>query len=438
MSEAKYDVIIVGGGLSGLSAAVSLAGRGARALVLEKNIHAGGRASSFYHPLSGELVDNGQHILMGCYEATREFLHQIGTHHLAALQPLLFLRYRSLSNCYELRCPSLPAPFHLVKGFMNFQPFTNRDRLKLLTVLPEVLLIPGSLQKDSLTVNEWLAKRNQSPAARKYLWDILCIGAMNNQPSAASALLFARVVKKIFTGSRENSSLLLPEAPLRELLVSPAQTFLEQRGGKLRTGTRVVKLIRKENSIQSVALANGEQVNAPNIILAVPWFAASALFEQQLPFHLPPFQSSPIVNVHLWFDRFVMEEEFTALVDSTVQWIFSVTHLQKKERTTQHLSCVISSADEIVHLSKQQILEIVMKDLSNIFPLVKNAKLTDSIVIKEKRATFLPEPGIDAQRPGAQTELKNLFLAGDWTNTHYPATIESAILSGKIAASLCR
>jgi len=133
-----------------------------------------------------------------------------------------------------------------------------------------------------------------------------------------------------------------------------------------------------------------------------------------------------------------MEEEFTALVDSTVQWIFSVTHLQKKESTTQHLSCVISAADEIIHLSKQQILEIVLKDLSNIFPLVKDAELMESIVIKEKRATFLPEPGIDAQRPGAQTELTNLFLAGDWTKTHYPATIESAILSGKIAASLCR
>jgi len=438
MSETKYDVIIVGGGLSGLSAAISLAARGARALVLEKNIHAGGRASSFYHSSSGELVDNGQHILMGCYEATQEFLHRIGTQNLVALQPSLFIRYRSISNCCELRCPLLPAPFHLVKGFMNFQPFTNRDRLKLLSVLSDVLFIPNSLRKDTLTVNEWLTKHNQSPAVRKYLWDVLCIGAMNNLPSAASALLFARVVKKIFTGSRENSSLLLPEAPLRELFVSPAQTFLEQHGGKLRTGARVVKLIKGKNSIQSVALANGEQVNAPNIILAVPWFAISAFFDQQLPFHLPQFQSSPIVNVHLWFDRFVMEEEFTALVDSTVQWIFSVTHLQKKECTTQHLSCVISAADEIIHLSKQQILEIVLKDLSNIFPLVKDAELMESIVIKEKRSTFLPEPGIDAQRPGAQTELTNLFLAGDWTKTHYPATIESAILSGKIAASLCR
>lgn len=436
-SKLQYDVLIIGGGVSGLRAAVELSAKGARVLLLEKNKTTGGRASSFFHHPTQSIVDNGQHLLLGCYHATREFLQLIGSEGYASLQTTLRIPYRTAdSKYYELNCPQLPAPFHAVAGLLRFPAFSFSSRVKTAIVARDLFLMPKFLSSDQITVEEWLSLRHQTEEARKFLWDVLCVGAMNNTPEKVSAAMFARVVKTIFSSSRENSSFLLPHVPLQKLFADPAVDFITQRGGTVLTNIRVATIDVKDGMVHSVTTTTRESFKASSYILAVPWFAVKQLFSSRVPFPLPAYRSAPIINIHLWFNKPTLDQDFVALVGHRLQWIFSASRLLREER--EHLSCVISSAEQWIEMPAKDILPLALADLSATVPAVREAQLLHWIVVKEKRATFVPAPGLEVQRPSAETEIKNLYLAGDWTATGYPATIEGAVLSGRRAALLCR
>jgi squalene-associated FAD-dependent desaturase len=451
----QYDDIVFGGGISGLSAAVELSARGRKVLLLEQRQYCGGRVHSFPDSVTSSIVDNGQHLLMGCYHETRRFLRLIGTDHLALLQPVLRINFLCPSQTdNHLLFARFPAPLNLFGGLLGFKAIPFKDRIKMLLVAKELMYTsPGKEQElDRLTVDEWLTKLGQSDISRKYLWDVITIGAMNNHPKNVSALMLFRVLRAAFLGNSENSSLLIPCAGLSELFVDPAVQFIKNHGGEVRTGIGVKIAVLEGNHVRFVRTSDGKLLHAKSFISAVPWYSfeevLSASHQKSKRVFSPKsnrrlkenFKSSPIISIHLWLDREVTNLDFAAVLETRIQWFFNKSILlnEKKEGTPvfQYLSLVISAADEFINLNKKQLVEIAMEDLRRVLPRAQDAKVNHSLVMKEKRATFLPSPGLEALRPNARTKFDNLFLAGDWTATGYPATIEGAVMSGKSAAEL--
>lgn len=458
----KHNIIIIGGGLSGLSAAVELCARGHRTLVLEQHRHSGGRTYSFIDAATGDSIDNGQHLMMGCYHATRRYMRIIGTEYLTFLQPSLRIGFLHPSkSSLRLACPPLRAPLHLLGGLMRFKGVPLKNRLEMLIAAKRLFYTSLSKEQelDKLNVEEWLIKLGQSDLSRKFLWDVITIGALNNHPKNVSALMLFRVLRAAFLGKREHSSLLLPHAGLSDVLVNPAVEFIRRNGGEVLLGTEVSKVHFEDEKIISVSTQDGKEFRAQVFLSAVPWFGFERMLSNggirpELTVKTPSgelydpdqFKASPIISIQLWFDRIIMEEEFAALIDTRVQWVFNKSwkfrrHVgreavkQQKEKG-QHLSLVISDAQEFIEMSKEELIAIAMEDLRRVLPKAKNANIVYSVVIKEKRATFSPSPGLEAMRPLPETTFSNLFLAGDWTNTGFPATIEGAVLSGEKAAEL--
>ncbi len=344
---------------------------------------------------------------------------------------------------------------------MRFKGIPLKNRMEMLIVAKQLFYTSLSKEQelDKLNVEEWLVKLGQSNLSRKFLWDVITIGALNNHPKNVSALMLFRVLRAAFLGKHEHSSILLPRAGLSDVLVNPAVDFIRRSGGEVLLSTEVSQFRFVDEEIISVSTLDGKKFRAQVFLSAIPWFGLDRLLSNsgispELVIKTPSreicdwdrFKPSPIISIQLWFDRIIMEEEFAALIDTRVQWVFDKSlkfrrHLgreaskQQKEKG-QHLSLVISGAQEFVELSKEELLTIAMKDLRRVLPKANNANIVHSIVIKEKRATFSPAPGLEAMRPFPETTFSNLFLAGDWTNTGLPATIEGAVLSGRKAAEL--
>jgi len=434
------DVVILGGGLGGLSAAVRLSHAGLRVTLVEHRPFLGGRTYSFLDPSTGDVVDNGQHLLLGCYHATRRYLGMIGSDHLAELQGSLQLKFlRPGHTPSMLRCPALPAPAHVFVGLLGLRSLSWADRARLFAVGRALLVTDadGERRLDTMTVAEWLTSLGQSPEARNVLWDVLAIGSLNDDPATVSALLFFRVLRAAFVGRREHSSFLVPRAGLSPLLVDSARHFIESRNGRVMTGVRAVKLVHDGNALREVSCVGGESLKAGAYVSAVPYYALSNLLSKGSPvqgLELARFRSSAIVSVNVWLDREVMTEEMVAMLDTTIHWVFNRSALLGSPGKRQHLCAVISGASPLVQVKNEEIVRLAMEDIAAVFPKAQAAAVERALVIKEKRATFCPEPGLERIRPGPQTSLRNFFLAGDWTSTGYPATIEGAILSGELAA----
>jgi zeta-carotene desaturase len=451
----KSDAIIIGGGLSGLSAAVELSALGCKVLLLEQHRLCGGRTHSFIDVATGSFVDNGQHLMMGCYRATRRFLKLIGTDHLASLQPALRIDFLCpTQNGTRLMCARFPAPLNLLVGLLRFSAIPLKDRVKMVLIAKE--LVNTSPEKelalDRITVEEWLSRLGQSDISKKYFWDVITIGTLNNIPKNTSALMLFRVLRAAFLGKNENANLLIPCVGLSDLFVNPAVQFIKAHGGEIYTGIGVERMIFEGTHVQSVQTSEGKEFQAKSFVSAIPWYSFEKILlasyykskradRNKLESHRGDiFKSSPIISIHVWLDREITDLDFAALLETRIQWLFNKSKLlnEKKEVTAvrQYLSLVISGAEEFVGLNKKHLVEIAMEDLRRVLPQARDAKIIHSLVMKEKRATFLPSPGIEALRPTAQTKFENLFLAGDWTATGYPATIEGAVMSGRTAANL--
>jgi squalene-associated FAD-dependent desaturase len=447
--HSTYDAIVIGGGVAGLSAAVELTNRGVKVLLLEHRPFLGGRTYSFIDETTGDVVDNGQHLLMGCYHETRRYLRLLGADHLASLQPVLridFLHpHRGEASLIASR---LPSPLHVLTGLLCLRTLSFADRLRLLNVGKELLWTSHRKEQrlEALTVDQWLTSLGQSEANKKYLWDIIAIGSLNDDPKKVSALLFFRVLESAFMGSREDASLLIPRVGLSELLCDPAERFLRSNGGEVRKGCTVQEVVLEGSRVSGVHCDDGTTVNANAVVCAVPWYAMRALFRRPI---LPSdtqaqFVSSPIITVNLWLDRPIMEREFVALLDSRVQWVFNRSKILEQQRSEvggrgsagrrQYLSLVLSGAAEYVEMEKEWLIAAAMDDLRRAFPTASSATVIHALVIKEKRATFSPQPKVVSLRPSTRTPYDNLFLAGDWTDTGLPATIEGAVRSGRAAA----
>ncbi|HEY8535302.1 MAG TPA: hydroxysqualene dehydroxylase HpnE [Vicinamibacterales bacterium] len=441
----RPDVVVVGAGFAGLSAAVRLAGRGARVLVLEQHRRLGGRATAFPDRGTGEVVDNGQHAFFGCYTETFAFLDVIGATADVALDERLDLEMVDAAGSRSrLRAASLPAPLHLLAGLMRWPALGMRDRIAALRAgrvlrqlaADERARRPLPPRLGAITVAAWLDELRQTPRIRELLWDPLAVAALNQLPEEAAAAPFARVLARMFGGSRRDAAIGLSRRPLDELYAVPARRYLEARGSAVQTGARA-KLMTAGGRAKGVVV-KGDLIEAGAVIATVPWHELPAFVDgvpemADVAAAAASMGSSPIVSVNLWLDRPVTDAAFIGLAGRTFQWIFDRSRILAEP--SAHLAMVSSGASAIVGLDNRTLVERARDDLASALPAARGAQVRRAIVVREKRATFSLAPGGPA-RPGAWTPVAGFFLAGDWTDTGLPATIEGAVASGHRAADL--
>ena len=423
------DVVVVGGGFAGLSAATSLAERGARVLVLEARPSLGGRASSFTDPATGEVVDNGQHVFAGAYQETFEFLGRVGAMDGLRMQPSLELEIvEADGRRSRFVCPPLPSPLHLLAGLLRWPALRWSDRLAALRM--GLRRTPGPDE----TVRQWLQALGQTPRLILLLWEPLAVAALNQSIDSAAASSFAVVIDRILE-SRAASALGLAVTPLSDLYAVPARAFIEARGGAVRTGRSAVI---GAWPAASLSVRSGDHEIWPRaIVCTVPWYGLRAAFWPEPPPLAAVFAAadatpaSPIVTVNLWLDREVTRTAFIGLPGRTMQWVFDKRQLFGAGAT--HLSLVSSGAESVVAKTNDELVALAMEELRSACPEARDARVRRAVVVRERKATFSVAPGAPA-RPAVRTTIPGLFLAGDWIGNDLPATIEGAVMSGHAAA----
>lgn len=431
------DCVVIGGGVAGLATAVALADRGHTVTLCEARPQAGGRASSFAIPGAGHRQVNGQHLLAGCYDHTRALLERLGTH--ALLTPVAPLRIPFLrgGRCEWLAASKLPHPAGLVAGLFRYGFISRRDGLRALRFLVSVRVGAARTQTDSgLSVASLLRRHGQSAVAREALWRPIVLATMNAEPELADAGMFRRVLRELFLRGADASALLIPTAPLAALFAEPALRALRERGAYLRLHTPVRAIDCEDGAVRAVHLPDGLRIDCRCVVSTVPpWSLAPLLrasgLQRTVAIDGSAFMPSPIVSVLVRLAADPGLGPMTGLLDSTVQWVFAAG---RDESGAHVLSCTISAADLLDALDRPALEALVRDDLLRAFPHIRQRDVISLLVLRERRATWRPLPGIDALRPGARTAVRGLLLAGDWTDTGLPATIESAARSGTAAA----
>ena len=439
-----YDAIIIGGGFAGLSAGVELSARGARVVVLEGRPRLGGRATSYRDQTTGDLVDNGQHVIFGCYRETWRFLRTIGADSDVHLQASLGFSYIDRDNRQvRFQCPHLPPPFHLIAGVLEWDGIGVGERwagLQMVEPLRRARRYArgdrrASAARPDETVRDWLVRHGQGPRLRELLWEPLALAALNQQADQAAAEPFTRVLAELFGPSASDAALGIPALPLERFYAEPARGFIESRGGEVRTSAPATVTVGSDRRLE--VETHGERLRAPTVISAVPWFAFGRLFTAkpaplaQVLAGAARMGAAPIATVNLWFERPVLDEPFMGLVGRTMQWVFDKRSAFGD--VGSYLALVSSGAHDVMQLSNRALIHVALSELRSALPSARQARLLHATVIRERRATFSlapPEP----QRPGTETTVGGLFLAGDWIETGLPSTIESAVASGHRAA----
>ena len=440
----SYDAVVVGAGFAGLSAGVELSSRGARVMVLEARRQLGGRATSYRDRVTGDWVDNGQHVIFGCYRETLRFLRTIGARDRLRLQPSLAVSYVGDDHrTIRFSCPPLPAPWNLLAGIIEWDELSFGERLTSLKIVSPLRRARRHMTGHGRSVvvdggetaREWLVRHGQGPKLRTLLWEPLALAALNQHAEHATAESFVRVLAQLCGPGEASASVGIPDLPLERFYAEPARAFIESRGGVVRTGAPArVSFVRSE--LVGVE-AGRELIVAPIIVSAVPWFALRTVFDPPPP-PLAPMMSSaaamcamPIITVHLWFDRPVLDQLFVGVLGRDTHWVFDPR--QSMGGTSTHLTLVSSSAGHLIALSNQDLISRAHSDLRSTVGGVCGANLVHGLVIRERRATFSLAPG-QPQRPETRTVIRGLFLAGDWIETGLPSTIEGAVVSGRHAA----
>ena len=438
--------VVIGAGFAGLSAAVALAERGVRVTVLEGKPALGGRAYSFADPDTGDFVDNGQHVLMGCYGETLDFLKRIGAcDQLVFHQDLEIEMLAGPGQSATLKTARLPGPLHMAAALLGYRHLSVAERLGAMRGGLRMLAMRrfGAGELRRLTVAQLMDRIGQSERARRCFWYPLSIATLNDEPQSSSARLFAEVLKRAFFSRRRDSAFVYSRVGLSDLYCAGAKQLIERAGGTVVLHS-IVEMLEPgaRGRIAAVRLRDGRRVEATDFISAVPAPQLLRLLPENLvadPFfsRLAGLSNSPIICVHVWLDREVTSSPFIGFIGTTTQWLFNKRRIfaQRGEAHPGYLSFVISGARKLVDRSNQEILDIVINDLHAMIPASRAARVVKSLVLKEKNATMAPDLLSHELRPSAETPIPNFFLAGDWIQTGLPATIESAVISGRAAAA---
>jgi hydroxysqualene dehydroxylase len=439
----KGRVAVIGGGLAGITAAIALAESGADVTLLEARPRLGGATCSFSR--DGLTVDTGQHIFLGCCSAYRGLLERLGMTEHTTLQDRFDVTVLAPGGRKaRLRRTALPGPLHMLPalGRYPFLSFTERASVAR-PALAMRFVDPADPAADTQRFGDWLAKRGQSERTRRALWDLFSVSALNIAGDDASLALAAVVVKTGLLGKNNAADIGVPALPLGELHGDAGATLLAKLGATVTLGAKATSIEPGDGGYR-IQLAQGDPLTADAVVLAVPHEKAAPLIPagalpEQTVAGWAGLGASPIVNVHVIYDRPVMDLPFVAAIDSPVQWVFDRTRISGMDRPGpqkhQYLAISLSAADEYADTPAVQLREQFLPALAELFPAARDANVTEFFVTRERRATFRQAPGTAALRPTAATQRPGLVLAGAWTDTGWPDTMEGAVRSGLAAAA---
>lgn len=440
-------VRIVGGGLAGLAAAVGLVGQDLDVLVLESRPRLGGRASSFIDPINETLVDNCQHIAMGCCTNLQDFCRRVGVDQLfTTLDSIRFLGPNGRIGV--LKANPLPAPVHLATGLLTLPFLGWSERVAIARALLALAWTQPSSGLERIPFAEWLANHGQSLRVQGLFWAPILVSALNTPLAEMDYALARKVIVDGFLRHRQAFQVQIPTVPLGELYGTRLESWLADHNVRVRMTTGVRSLeFDADDSLLGVRLRDGEFEPADFVILAVPFQSVGRLLPESVIGSIPKLGSlsawntSPITGVHLWFDRSVCPFDHVVLPGGICHWVFNHSRLSARSAAlgvgssaAEYLQIVISASNDLAHLNKEAILELVLDELAGIWPELRSAELVRWWVVTEHAATFAATPGLDRLRPEQRTTIDGLFLAGDWTNTGWPATMEGAVRAGYLAA----
>ncbi|MFY9803031.1 MAG: hydroxysqualene dehydroxylase HpnE [Candidatus Acidiferrales bacterium] len=452
----SQSVLVIGGGLAGLSSAVALAEAGLRVRLLEKRPHLGGRATSYTLP-DGSEVDNCQHVTLGCCTNLADFYSRVGAANKIRFYDRLYFADAHGQRSIIEAAP-LPPPLHMAPSFLLFGALTFADKRSIAKAMLAIATSGGHPPGIAGTsMLHWLHRMKQTTDAIERFWRVVLVSALDEELSRTDARYGIEVFWKAFLGNRTGYRVGIPIVPLADLYEG-CRDGIVQRGGEvqLRCGIREIRV--RDDRFVGALLEDGTEIFADACVAAVPHDVLLDLLPEQFTQSDGPLdglrhiKTSPITGVHLWYDRPVMTEPFLTLLDHTTQWVFNKTLLYRPDETNgraerpsrkpvaadegegQYLQLVISASYDLVPRSRQEIIDLCRRELADVLPATREAQLRKATVIKEVNATFSPEPGVDRWRPGQQSPVENLYLAGDWTRTGWPATMEGAVRSGYLAA----
>jgi squalene-associated FAD-dependent desaturase len=439
--EAQRHVAIVGAGLAGLAAACALANSGVRVTLFERRPWAGGKAYSFVERETGALVDNGQHIFMRCTTAYVAFLRRLGTLGLTRRQRRLHVPvFDARGRRSDLWAAPLPPPLHLGPAFAAYRHLAAADKARVAWAIMAMQRLAPSRREElnGITLAAWLRGHGQSDTAIAGFWDLIIVPTLNARSADVSAAQALFVFQEGFLKSAEATAIGLPAVPLSRLHVEPALAYVRRHGGEVRLGCGVHRIEVEDGAVCTLVTTSGERVPVDACIVAVPPRRVGELLPERYA-SLPPFAAlavmpvAPIVNLHLWFDGPVAPFTFAAFTGCELQWVFNQTRIAlAPESGSEHLAVSLSAAGAYIEMSKGELLARFLPQIEAALPAARGRKLLRAAVIKEPDATFVPVPGL--KRPGVVTPVRGLYLAGAYTATGWPATMESAVRSGEEAA----
>jgi squalene-associated FAD-dependent desaturase len=426
-------VLIIGGGLAGLAAATALAPRGFRVTLLESRNRLGGRASSFHDVASGQLVDTCQHVSMGCCTNFAQFCRTLGIAHLLKRQECLYFMTadRRLSR---FRADRLPAPLHLARSFVTAHYLSADEKCRIVYGL--ACLKRCGDGKD-LPFQDWLARHRQTPRTVERFWGLVLTSALNETPDRIGVRYARKVFLDGFIRHRRGFEIELPVVPLGRLYGEEMQAWLGQHGVELRLQTAARGFQITDERVTGVEVRGGAVVDADWYVATVPFdrlleLLPAEIVERHASFHnLRRLETSPITSVHLWYDRPVLRLPHVVLVGCIGQWLFD---RGSTPEGGQYVQVVVSASRQFRGLGHEQVERQVTAEVKTLLPACRTARLIRARVVTDHAATFSAVPGVDRWRPPQVSPVANLFLAGDWTATGWPATMEGAVRSGYMAA----
>ena len=441
--NSQKTVTVVGGGVAGMSAACALAEVGLRVQLVERRSYLGGRASSYLHPGVNEVIDNCRHVLFGCCTNLIGFYRRIGvanrihwTSEMTMIEPG---GRRSRLGPFEWGPLRLPAPLHSAPSFLNAKAFTLADKVALGRAM-RAMMRPDALEDTRESLGAWLRRHKQTEGALNRFWRLVIASALNAEIDSIAVPYAAKVIRELFLNSAQAGSMGMSRVPLSELYAG-VNPFLNERGGSVHLNTHVEGAAWDESAAQWMICTRAGELVSDFVVVALPFEATQKL----LP-HLPAEEGTeklarqierhehwPICSVHLWFDREITELEHAVLLDREIHWMYNQSRLQTG-RGGHYIELVVSATRAFAALPREAAIQQALGELAEFFPRVQEAKLEKVALIKEVRATFGVPPGIDSARPTAASPWPNCFLAGDWTATGWPSTMESAARSGHLAA----
>lgn len=432
-------VVTVGGGLAGQAAAVALTARGVSVTLLESRNRLGGRASSFDDPVTGERIDNCQHVSMGCCTNLRHFCEIVGTQDAFHTEDELTFIAADGSQS-RLAAGPLPAPLHIWPAFRRLSFLSASERKQLARGLVRLARTEAS-ELEGQPFLAWLNAQQQSPQVIERFWHVVLVSALSESLDRIDAAMARKVFVDSFLTHRHGWRVQIPTAPLDEIFGERVLDWLQARGGNVLQQTSAAALNVGNQGVESVQLKDGRSIPGTEFIVAVPHFRVLDLLPAAMRDDLQlagigELESAPISSVHLWFDRPITDLRHAVLIDRLSQWMFNRNRLwpQLSDADEYGYQIVISASRNVEALGREATIDGVHREVCDVWPAARDARLLKSRLVTERRAVFSPTPGCDTLRPPQQSPVPNLQLAGDWTRTGWPSTMESAVRSGFLAA----